>query len=130
MTINKKTTAAFLGIGALVGTVGAISMQTHAQQAPISAQAAPQAQVQPAVATPVVTPASADKETADDLTKPDTDNITDSTDTATVDKPDQIQSGDKETNDGANNDGEQADGPNGHQDPAGTNVDHQDNGQE
>jgi hypothetical protein len=92
MDLNRKYVAV-LSAGALIGTVGVIALQTHAQQT--VSQPAVQTQQQPAqVAAPSPT-ASADK-----VTPQDTDNIQDPGGVEKPDAPDtQVKGAETEAND-------------------------------
>ncbi|MDR3642849.1 MAG: hypothetical protein P4L74_04455 [Candidatus Doudnabacteria bacterium] len=96
MEINKKY-AALLSVGALIGTVGVVALQTHAQQA----VSQPVVQKQPATQTAAPSPTA----TVDKVTPQDTDNIQDP---GGVEKPDapatQVKGTETETNDGQGSD--------------------------
>lgn len=97
MEINRKY-AALLSAGALIGTVGVIALQTHAQQ--VVSQPVVQTQQKPAQVT-----APSPTATADKVTPQDTDNIQDPGGVEKPDAPDtQVKGTDTETNDGQGND--------------------------
>jgi hypothetical protein len=97
MELNRKYIAV-LSAGALIGTVGVVALQTHAQQA--VSQPVAQTQQQP-----VQVAASSPTASADKVTPQDTDNIQDPGGVEKPDAPDiQVKGADTETNDGQGSD--------------------------
>jgi cytoskeletal protein RodZ len=93
MQFNRKY-AAILSVGALLGTVGVVALQTHAQTPTTPAAVTQQT---PAVSTPAAT-----ADTTETTTGPDTDNVQDGQQDAGNTADTQVNGVDTETNDDTN----------------------------